>query len=96
MLMANAMLSTGKSFGEVRSKISKKLELLTFARLLWELFEHLIYGVIDSFQSEISKKIIELIKTKINIQVTQFLDQALQLDSEYIESEIKAEAIGAF
>lgn len=95
MLIAHNMLVSGDSFGAVRNKITKQLELLTFARLLWELFKALIYGVLDSLIDVISKSTIELIKQKISISITEFLENALQLDDDYIENELKAEAIGA-
>lgn len=95
ILVAHGMLISGASFGTIRSKITKQLELLTFARLLWELFRALIYGVLDALKNEISNEIIELIKGKINISITEFLDGALQLDDDYMTKELKAEAIGA-
>jgi hypothetical protein len=94
VLIAHRMLVSGESFGTVRSKITKQLELLTFARLLWELFKALIYGVLDTLNSEIPKSAIDLIKRKITTSITDFLDSALQLDELYMENELKAEAIG--
>ena len=94
MLIAHRMLVSGESFGAIRNKITKQLELLTFARLLWELFKALIYGALDALKSEISKTTIELIKRKITVSITEFLDNALQLDDRYMESELKAEAAG--
>ncbi len=95
MLVAHRMLVSGESFGAVRNKMTKQLELLTFARLLWELFKALIYGILDTLKNEISKSIIDLIKRKITVGITDFLDSALQLDERHMEIELKAEAIGA-
>ncbi len=94
MLVAHRMLESGESFGAVRNKITKQLELLTFARLLWELFKALIYGVLDRLKNEIPESIIEMIKRKIATSITDFLDSALQLDECYMENELKAEASG--
>ncbi len=94
MLVAHRMLASGESFGTIRNKITKQLELLTFARLLWELFKALIYGVLDTLKNEISKEIIDSIKRKITINITEFLDNALQLDDEYTTNELKAEEMG--
>jgi hypothetical protein len=44
-------------------------------------------------KNEISKSVLELIKHKITI--SDFLDNAFQLDSQSIENEIKAEVVGA-
>lgn len=95
LLIADGMLRSGEAFGRVRNHISGKLEMLTFARLLWELFKALIYGALDSLTQTLPKKTIEMIKNKINMAVCDFLDQALQLDADYLKAEKKAEAIGA-
>ncbi len=95
ILIAHRMLESGESFGAIRNKITKQLELLTFARLLWELFKALIYGVLDTLKNEFSKPVLELIKHKITVSISDFLDNALQLDDQYIENELKAEAVGA-
>ena len=76
-------------------EIVNLLILLTFARLLWELFKALIHGVLDSLKSQIRTATIDLIKKEISMSITEFLDNALQLDNEYIENELLAEAIGA-
>lgn len=89
------MLVSGESFGGVRNKITKQLELLTFARLLWELFKALICGILEALKNEIAKSIIELIKHKISTGIEDFLASALQLDSQYLENELKAEKVGA-
>ena len=95
MLIAHNMLVSGDSFGTVRNKLTRQLELLTFARLLWELFKALIYGVLDSLIDVIPKSTIEMIKQTISISISEFLENALQLDDDYVKNELKAEAIGA-
>lgn len=95
LLIAHRMLVSGESFGGVRNKITKQLELLTFARLLWELFKALICGILEALKNEIAKSIIELIKHKISTGIEDFLASALQLDSQYLENELKAEKVGA-
>ncbi len=95
VLIAHTMLTSGASFGTVRNKITKQLELPTFAGWLWELFKALIYGVLDSLRNEIATLTIELVKQKITSSITEFLDTALQLDHDCLENEHKAEAIGA-
>jgi len=58
--------------------------MLTFARLLWELFKALICGALDSLLQTIPQKRILLIKYKINETVCNFLNKALQLDEDYL------------
>ena len=56
------MLSSGESFGTIRNKVTRRLELLTFARLLWELFKALIFGVLNQMKAIIDSATIEMIK----------------------------------
>jgi hypothetical protein len=95
ILVAHRMLVSGEAFGRIRDKFTRALELLTFARLLWELFKALIYGALDELKQMLSEETIELIKQKITVNITEFLDSALQLDDHYVVNELKAEAIGA-
>ena len=76
-------------FGKVRDGICAKLEYLTFASLLWELFKNLIYGILDQFQEKLGNELLDEMKESLNSQVTKFLTEALQLDS----ATLKAEAI---
>ena len=94
LLIVDSMLRSGEAFGKMRNHISGKLEMLTFARLLWELFKALICGALDSLLQTIPQKTILLIKYKINETVCNFLNKALQLDEDYLFAEQKAEAIG--
>ena len=94
LLIVDSMLRSGEAFGKMRNHISGKLEMLTFARLLWELFKALIGGALDSLLQTIPQKTILLIKYKINETVCNFLNQALQLDEDYLFAEQKAEAFG--
>jgi hypothetical protein len=79
-----------------RLNFSRKLEMLTFALLLWELFKALICGALDSLVHTIQQRTIMLIKNKINATACDFLNQAFQFDEDYLIAEQKAEAIGGF
>ena len=95
LLFFHTMLSNGNaSFGQIRDSITGKLEMLTFASLLWELFKALINGTLDSFQHLLPQNTLEEIKKKIDQTVTEFLNDALQLDSDYLNTELKAENLG--
>jgi hypothetical protein len=50
--------------------------------------------VLDALKNEIRKSTIELIKRKITMSITDFLDSALQLGERYLENELKTEVIG--
>ena len=94
LLIAHGMLSSGESFGTIRNKVTRRLELLTFARLLWELFKALIYGVLNEMKAIIDSATIEMIKQQITLSITDFLEKALQLDEDYTANELKAEKLG--
>ncbi len=97
MLLFDIMLLSGNccSFASVRSELTGKLEMLTFAAILWELFKAIIYGVLDSFKELFGEEMLDKIKSKINSTIEEFLEKALQLDENYITNEIKAERLGA-
>jgi len=95
IIIMDISLRTGDAFGVIRNQITKRLETITFARLLWELFKALIYGALDGLRDLISVKTIKLIKKAINLRVSDFLATALQLDEDYLQNELKAEACGA-
>ena len=94
IIIMHIMLNTGDRFGTVRNRLTKRLETITFARILWELFRALIFGTLDNMQDILSADIIELIKTRIDSDVSDFLDKALQLDEFHIERELKAQKCG--
>ena len=96
MLLLQGLLSEGDiTFAEYRNKITDKIEMLTFASILWQLFKAVIYGVLNSFKKVIGENILSQIKNKINTTVEVMLEKALQMDEKYIKYEIKAESIGA-
>ena len=83
------------SFGEVRNRITGKLERLSFATVLWELFKSIIHGTLDKFVNEIGSQLVLKIKNAIDTTVEHFLLKALQIDEASIQNQLKAEAIGA-
>ncbi len=73
------------------------MELLSFASLLWELFRALIFGTLDQLTQLIGEELLETIKDRINCTITEFLENALQLDEESLIHErraVKAGVIG--
>ena len=96
MLLLEGLLSEGDiTFAKYRNKITDKIEMLTFASILWQLFKAVIYGVLDTFKKILGKSILSQIKIKINTTIEEMLEKALQLDENYIKHELKAERIGA-
>ncbi len=82
----------GLSYGQVRDKATGKIELLSFAALVWELFRALITGALDGFTKRIGQELIEEIKTLIDTTVETFLQQALHLDWPYVKNQLTAES----
>ena len=96
MLLLHGMISEGDiTFAEYRNSINNKIEILTFAAMLWQLFKAIIYGVLDSFEKIIGKITLAKIKSRISVTIEDMLAKALQLDEHYIRAEIKAEKLGA-
>lgn len=97
MLLFDILLLSGNgcSFAELRNKLTGKLEMLTFAAMLWELFKAIIYGVLDIFENLIGSAMLRKIKSKISSTIEEFLEKVLQIDETYIKNELKAERIGA-
>lgn len=56
MIIFEATLRNGSlSFGQVRDLLTGKLQILSFASLLWSLFRAIISGVLESFGRTIGK-----------------------------------------
>ena len=95
LLIFDSMLRRGTcSFGEIRNEITGRLEMLTFASLLWAFFKAIIYGVLDQFSRIIGCDVLKKIKKTIKNTVEEILEKALQLDENYIKNEVKAEKLG--
>jgi hypothetical protein len=95
LLLFDSMKERGADvFGQVRNDITGKMELISLATLLWDLFKTLIYGVLDQFKT-IGKEVLEEIKETMQTTVEKFLEEALQLDSVYLKNERKAEKLRA-
>ena len=95
LLLFDSMKERGADkLGEIRNSITGKLEFISFATLLWELFKAIIYGVLDQFE-KIGKELVEEIKGKIQMTIMDFLEKALQLDCGYLKNERKTEKLKA-
>ena len=81
--------------GKHRKKVSDALELMSFASLLWTLFKAIINGALDQLKNLIDDDLLQTIKDHINSTVTDFLNQALQLDPQSLLEESRAEKAGA-
>lgn len=86
MLIYESMQRKGAiSFGAQRDKITGQMQILTYAGLLWSLFQYLIVGALESItslESSLKNSILEA----INSSVETFLSQAIGRYHEPVEN----------
>ena len=88
------MVEGNGSFGAIKDRVTKTIELLSFAKLLWELFRALIFGTLEQFISLFGEDSLKAIKDAIDCTVAEFLMNALQLDEESLKHEKRAVRAG--
>jgi hypothetical protein len=95
LLLFEAMLRAGQlSYGEIRDRESGRLQTLTYAALLWQLFRALIEGALQGLVRDLGRKIIKKVLAAIDQTVEGFLNQALQISPEQVAVQLKAEELG--
>lgn len=95
LLLFEAMLRAGQlSYGEVRDRESGRLQVLTYAALLWHLFRALIEGALDGLIHELGRKVVKRVLSAIDQTVEGFLNEALQISSQQVSVQLKAEQLG--
>lgn len=94
-LLFEAMIkSGGLSYGEVRDKQSGKLQVLSYAGLMWQLFRNIIEGAMDGLAQTLGSETVERVTQAIDEAVESFLNRALQLEPSLIRSQQRAELAG--
>jgi len=95
LLLFEAMLRQGRlSYGEIRDRESGRLQTLTYAALLWQLFRALIEGALEGLVRDLGRKTIKKVLAAIDQSVESFLEQALQIGSQQVAVQLKAEELG--
>ena len=95
LLLFEAMLRGGQlSYGEIRDRESGRLQTLTYAALLWQLFRALIEGALEGLVRDLGRKVIKKVMTAIDQSVEGFLQEALQISPQQISVQLKAEELG--
>ena len=95
LLLFEAMLRAGRlSYGEIRDRESGRLQVLTYAALLWQLFRALIEGALEGLVRELGRKVVGKVLAAIDQSVEEFLNQALQISPEQVSVQLKAEELG--
>jgi hypothetical protein len=95
LLLFEAMLRAGQlSYGQIRDRESGRLQTLTYAALLWQLFRALIEGALDGLVRDLGRKLIKKILAAIDLSVEGFLNEALQISPQQVSVQLKAEKLG--
>ena len=95
LLLFEAMLRSGQlSYGEIRDRESGRLQTLTYAVLLWQLFRALIEGALETLVKDLGPKIVQKVLSAIDVTVEEFLTDALQMGPHQVSVQLKAEELG--
>ena len=95
LLLFEAMLRQGRlSYGEIRDRESGRLQTLSYAALLWQLFRSLIEGALEGLVRNLGRKLVKKILVAIDQTVESFLQQALQISPQQVATQLKAEELG--
>jgi hypothetical protein len=95
LLLSHMLMTEGDGFlGKIRDHVTKSLQLLSFATLLWELFKALIFGTLDQLKALLGDDILQTVKAAIDSTVTEFLSKALQIDPDSLLHEKRAVKAG--
>jgi hypothetical protein len=95
MLLFEAMLCGGQlTYGEIRDRESGRLQTLTYAALLWQLFRVLMEGALDGLVRDLGRKVIKKVLAAIDQSVEGFLNDALQITPHQVSVQLKAEKLG--
>jgi hypothetical protein len=95
LLLFEAMLRSGQlTYGQIRDRESGRLQALTYAALLWQLFRALIEGALEGLIRDLGRKVVRRILTAIDQTVEGFLNDALHMSPEQVSVQLKAEQLG--
>jgi DDE superfamily endonuclease len=95
LLLFEAMLRGGQlTYGEIRDRESGRLQTLTYAALLWQLFRALIEGALEGLIRDLGRRVVKQVLAAIDQTVEQFLQEALQISLPQISVQLKAEELG--
>jgi len=95
LLLFEAMWRSGQlSYGEIRDRESGRLQTLTYAALLWQLFRALIEGALNALVRDLGRKIVRRVLDAIDQTVEGFLNDALHMSPEQVSVQWKAEQLG--
>jgi hypothetical protein len=89
------MLRNGSlTYGEIRDRETGRLQTLTYAALLGQLFRALIEGALDGLVKNLGRTVIRQILAAIDQTVADFRNDALQITADHVAVQLKAETFG--
>ena len=95
LLLFEAMLRSGQlTYGEIRDRETGRLQTLTYAALLWQLFRALIEGAMEDLIKVLGRKVVRMVLGAIDQTVEGFLNDALHMSPEQVSVQLKAEQLG--
>jgi DDE superfamily endonuclease len=95
LLLFEAMLRDGQlTYGEIRDRETGRLQTLTYAALLWQLFRALIEGALQSLLTQLGRKVVRRVLEAIDQTVEEFLNNVLHMSSEQVLVQLDAEELG--
>ena len=95
LLLFEAMLRQGRlSYGEIRHRETGRLQVRTYATLLWQLLRSLIEGALDGLVRQLGRRVINKVLAAIDQGVEGFLEEALQISAAQVAVQLQAEALG--
>ena len=78
----------------IRDRETGRLQTLTYAALLWQLFRALIEGAMEDLIKVLGRKVVRMVLGAIDQTVEGFLNDALHMSSEQVSVQLKAEQLG--
>ena len=95
LLLFDAMLRNGHlTYGEIRDRETGRLQVLTYAALLWQLFRALIEGALETLVRDLGRSVVRKVLAAIDQTVEDFLNEALQMKPDQVSVQLKAEKLG--
>ena len=95
LLLFEAMLRQGRlSYGEIRDRQSGRLQTLTYAALLWQLFRSLIERALEGLVRDLGRRVVKKVLAAIDQSVEGFLQETLQIGPQQVATQLKAEDLG--
>ena len=94
LVIYEAMQRNGNiSFGEQRDLVTGKLQIMSFASLLWKLFRSLITGALERIEG-LGEKMVQRLTMAIDHEVAKFLDEAFHMTDKHMDCLQAAEDLG--